>query len=118
VFSSCCNGGGAGGGVGVMVTLDYGGGDGQTSDPIMGDPRSASLALDLSDRIPVGLHLGPTQILTIHLGAGLGGESSTRMTSTGSMTSSSLAAATPPSPSSPPSLELGDDNTIRLGAIG
>jgi hypothetical protein len=60
VFSSCCNGGGPGGGVGVVATLDGGGGGGQTLDPVTGDPRSTSLALDLGVRVPVGLHLVPT----------------------------------------------------------
>jgi hypothetical protein len=107
VFSSCCNGGG---GVGVMVTLDGDGGGGQTSNLVIGDPRLASCAPDLDARVSVGLPLGLTQILTVCLGANLGGESSTGMTSMGSSSSFSTTA-TP----CPPSLRLGDEGTIHLG---
>jgi hypothetical protein len=114
VFSSCCSGGGGSGGVGVMATVGGGGGGDQTSDLFLVDPRSASLALDLSTRVPVGLPLGLIQILAVYLYVGLGGESSTGITSTGSSSSSAVAA--PSLPSSAPSLGLSDENTICLGA--
>jgi hypothetical protein len=110
VFSSCCSGG-----VGVVVTLDGGGGGGQTLDLVMGDPRPASLALDLGARVLVGLPCTLTWILDVRLGAvlldwGL----STNMTSTGSSLFASSAMVTP----SPPSLKLGDEDTVHLGATG
>jgi hypothetical protein len=110
VFSSCCSDGG----VGVMVTLGDGSGDGQNSDPVIGDPRSISLAPDLGARVPVGLPLRLTQILTVYLGAVLGGESSIGMTSMGSSSSSSSTMAT----HSPSSLRLGDEGIVHLGATG
>jgi hypothetical protein len=114
VFSSCCSGGDGCSGVGVMATLGSGGGGGQTSDPVTGDPRSASLASDLGARVSVGLHLGSTRILAVHLGVGLDGELSTGLISTGSSSSSSSTTVTP----SPPSLKLGDEGIIHLGATG
>jgi hypothetical protein len=110
VFSSCWSGGD----VGVMVTFGGGGGGDQTLDPVTGDPRSASLVLDLGARVLVGLPLGPTRILAIHLGAGLSGESSIGMTYTGSSSSSSSVTAT----SSPPSFELSDECTVHLDTTG
>jgi hypothetical protein len=106
-----------GGGVAVLkASLDSGGGDGHTSDMVTIDPPPplGSLASDLGARVLVGLPCTPPWILAICLGAGLGGESSMGMTSTGSSSSSSSATATP----SPPSLGLGDESTIRLGATG
>jgi hypothetical protein len=106
----------SGGDVVMVVGSCGGGGGGHTSDLVTGGPRSTSLASDLGDRVLVGLPLGLTQILAICLGAGLSGESSTSMTSTGSSSSSSSVTVIHSSPSSPPSLRLGDDNTIRLAA--
>jgi hypothetical protein len=100
VFSSCCSGGDGCSGMGVMATLGSGGGGGQTSDPVTGDPRSASLASDLGARVSVGLHIGSTRILAVRLGASLDGELSTGLISTGSSSSSSSTTATlllPPS---------------------
>jgi hypothetical protein len=116
VVPSCCSGGGGGGGgIGVMVLLDSGGGGGgHTSDPVMGDYPSGSLASDLGARVPVGHPCAPTQILAVRLGADLSGESSTGMISTRSSPSSSSAMMTP----SPPSLGLGDESSVLLVATG
>jgi hypothetical protein len=91
-----------------------GGGGGHTLDPVMGDPWSASLASDLNARVPMGVPCTPTWILAVLLGAGLGGESSTDVTSTGSSSSSSSAMVTP----SPSFLGLSDESSICLGATG
>jgi hypothetical protein len=117
VVGSCGGGGGS-----VMVLTaplgGSGGGDGHTSDPVPGDPWPASLALVHGARVLMGLPLGPIRILIVCLYASLGGESSTGMTSTGSSSSSSSVAVTYFAPSSPPSLGLGDDNTVCLSATG
>jgi hypothetical protein len=112
-MGSCSSGGG---GVAMLkASLDSGGGDGHTSDMVTIDPPPlGSLASDLGARVLVGLLCTLPWILAICLGAGLGGESSTGMTSTGSSSSSSSATVTP----SPPSLGLGDESTILLGATG
>jgi hypothetical protein len=104
------------GGSYVEVKASLGGGDGSghTMDPVMGDPRSGSLAPDLGTRVSVCLPCAPMWILAVCLGADLGGESSTDMNSMGSSSSSSSTAVTP----SPPSLGLGDERSIRLDAIG
>jgi hypothetical protein len=65
---------------------------------------------DLGTRVPVGLLCAPIYILVVHLGAGLGGESSTGLTSTGS----SSTMVTP----SPPSLKLSAESTVCLIANG
>jgi hypothetical protein len=100
--------------VGVMVSLGGGGGGGHTSDLDTGDHQSTSLTSDLGARVPVGLPCTPTWILVMCLGAGLGGEPSTGMISTGSSSSSSSATATP----SPPSLKLGNESSILLITTG
>jgi hypothetical protein len=116
-----------GGGIVVMrmTLLGGGGGGGHTSDPVSGDPWPASLAPNLGSRVLVGLPLRPIRIHAVCLYTILGGDSSTNITLTGSLSSSSTAAATPSSPpvvatpsspSSPPSLELSDDNTVCLSA--
>jgi hypothetical protein len=82
VVGSC---GSAGGAVAMLkAPLDGGGGDAHTSDPVTGDPRSASLASDLGARVLVGRPCALTWILAIYLSLDIGGELSTGMTSTGS----------------------------------
>jgi hypothetical protein len=101
-----------------------GGGYGHTTDPVSGESRPASLALICSTRVPVCRPYGSIRICAVFLYVGLlGGDSSTGMTSTDLSLSSSSAAATSTTstatmtPSSP-SLELGDDNTVRPSATG
>jgi hypothetical protein len=91
-----------------------GGGSGHTVDPVSGEPRSASLALVRGTRGLVGRPHGSIRIHVVCLYVSLlGGDSGTGMTSTTSSTSMS-----PSSPSLSPSLRLGDDNTVCLGATG
>jgi hypothetical protein len=71
-------------------------------DPVMGDPASGSLALDLGARVPMGLSYAPTWIRTVCLGPGLGGESSTGKILMGSTSSVAFP--------SPLSLCPGDEN--------
>jgi hypothetical protein len=94
--------------------LGGGCGNSHTSDPVTGDPRSASHVPDLGARVPVGPPCVPTWIIVLRLSVSLGGESSTGMTSTGSPSSSSSGTATP----YPPSLRLGDESSVCLGATG
>jgi hypothetical protein len=110
VVSSCCSGGG----VGVVLSFGGGGGSSHTPDLVTGGPWSASLAPDLGARVLVCLPSKPTWILVVRLGAGLSGESSTGLTSTGSSSSSSSAMVTP----SPPSLELSNESSVCLVATG
>jgi hypothetical protein len=141
VCSWCSGGGGGGGGGGVMAMVGSGGGDsvrtvplidggaggGHTSDPVSGETRLASLAPVCGSRVSMGRPLGPIWIRAVCLYFGLGGDSGTGITLTGSSSSSSMTTATsstpstvvtPSSPSSPPSLGLSDDNTDRLSATG
>jgi hypothetical protein len=98
----------------VEAPLGGGGGGGHTADPVTGDLASGFHAPDLGARVPVGRPCAPTWILVVHLGASLGGGSSTGMISMGSSSSSSSIEATP----SPPSLGSGDESYVRHVATG
>jgi hypothetical protein len=115
-----------GGGGAVMAgPLGGGGGDGgHMADPVSEESMSASLALILGARVPVGRPHGLIQIRVVCLYIGRGGvESSTGMTSTSLSSSSSSATVTSTTSSasatpSSPSLIPGDDNTGCLCATG
>jgi hypothetical protein len=108
-------------GCGAVLEALLGGGDGggcHTSDPVSGETRPVSLAPVHDIRVSVGRPLGGYRSYT-----GLGGDSSSDITSMGSTSSSSLAAATsftpsvvmtPSPPSSHPSIGLSDGNTNLL----
>jgi hypothetical protein len=112
--SSPCDGGKSGWAAVIEGPLGGGGDGGHTANPVTGDLCSGSLATNLGARVLVGHPCAPTWILTMRLGAGLSGELSTGMISTGSSSSSSSETVTP----SPPSLRLGDESSIYLNANG
>jgi hypothetical protein len=113
------------GGGAVLEVLLGGGGGGHTSNSVSGKTQLDSLASIRCARVSVGRPLGLIRIRAVCLYAYLGGDLGTDITSMGLTSLSSTAAATssrpfaavtPSSPSSPPSLELGDDNINRLSA--
>jgi hypothetical protein len=117
--------GSCGGGVVLEVLLGGGGGGGHTSNSVSGKTQLDSLASICCARVSVGRPLGLIRIRAVCLYAYLGGDLGTDITSMGLTSLSSTAAATssrpfaavtPSSPSSPPSLELDDDNINRLSA--
>jgi hypothetical protein len=100
-----------GDGVVVMVSSSCSGGGGHTVNLVTGEPPSGSLAPDLGARVPVGLPCALTWIRVMCIGASLDGESSTGKILMGSsLSSSSSAFPSPPSPC--PS----DENLKRLDA--
>jgi hypothetical protein len=86
------------GGGGMVVTGPLGGGGGgggHTSDPVLGEIRSASPAPVLGARVPVGRPRGPIWIRVVYLYASRGGvQSGTNMTLIGSSSSSSSTTMT------------------------
>jgi hypothetical protein len=124
VLKAPLDGGGGAVVTGSLVGSGGSGGGGGTVDLVSGESRSASLALILGARVPVGRPRGPIRILDVCLyTCRVGGESGTGMTLTGSSSSSSSAmmtsttSSTSTTPSSP-TLIPGDDNTSCLGASG